>query len=113
MPKLTTELVQDNDTWTLKLIGNVNSATLQKVSLVNNDVSLSKRLVRSGAKKLFIDLMSTESIDSEGFRILLNTQKEFAEAGIQIVLRNPNPHMKRLLRMMKFDRTFEIEPNDS
>lgn len=113
MPKLTTELIKDNDTWTLKLIGNVNSATLHKASFIDNDVSLSKRLARSGAKKLFIDLMSTESIDSEGFRILLNTQKEFADEGIQIVLKNPNPHMKRLLRMMKFDRTFDIEPNDS
>lgn len=109
MPKLTTELVRHDDTWTLKLIGNVNSATLRLASFVDNDASLLKQLAQSGARKLFIDLVATESIDSDGFRILLNTQKEFSEKGIQIVLKNPNPHLKRLLRMMKFDRIFTIE----
>lgn len=109
MPKSTAILVHHNNTWTLKLIGNINSATLRLNSTANYNISLLKHIAQSGDKKLFIDLMATESIDADGFKVLLNTQKEFAERGIQIVLKNPLPHMKQLLKIMRYDRVFVIE----
>lgn len=109
MPKSTAILVHHNNTWTLKLIGNIDSATLRLNSAVNYNVSLLEQIAQSGGKKLFIDLIATESIDADGFKVLLNTQKEFAEKGIQIVLKNPTPPMKQLLKIMRCDRLFVIE----
>ena len=109
MPKSTAILVHHNNTWTLKLIGNIDSATLRLNSAIDYNVSLLKQIVQSGGKKLFIDLIATESIDADGFNVLLDTQKEFAKKGIQIVLKNPPLHMKQLLKTMRYDRLFVIE----
>lgn len=109
MPKSTAILVHHNNIWTLKLIGNIDSAMLRLNSAINYNVSLLNQIAQSGDKKLVIDLMATKSIDADGFKVLLKTQKDFAERGIQIVLKNPPPHMKQLLQVMRYDRMFVIE----
>jgi anti-sigma B factor antagonist len=69
-------------------------------------------MTQAHVKKLLIDLTGVEFIDSHGLRVLLNAHKDFSNEDVQIVLQNPNPHLKRLLRIMQFDRVFEIESND-
>ena len=110
MEPLSTELTQNNeDTWTLKLIGTVGPRTHQLMWSAESSASLLKELVAAKAKKLSIDLTRAERFDSHGLRLLLNAQKEFAKENIQIILRNPNSHLNRLFQIMQFDRAFEIE----
>ena len=112
MNKLSTELTRQSDVWILKLNGHVDSNTAHLMWLTDNSVSLLKELTQARVKKLSIDLTHLEFIDSHGLRVLLNAHKEFSSENIQIVLQNPNPHLKRLLRIMQFDRIFVIESND-
>jgi anti-anti-sigma factor len=113
MTQLTTELVQGTDnTWTLKLIGSIDSDTHHLMWAANSSKDLLKRLVEAKTQKLWIDLAAVEWFDSHGLRLLLNAQKEFSKEKIEIVLKNPNPHLKRLFQIMQFGRVFTIESND-
>lgn len=112
MDNLATELTRNSDAWTLKLKGNVDSSTVHLMWATDSSASLLKEMTQARVKKLLIDLTQVEFIDSHGLRVLLNTHKDFANEAIQIFLQNPNPHLKRLLRIMQFDRVFVIEFND-
>ena len=109
---LTTELTRDSEGWTLKLFGNVDSSTSHLMWFNDSSTSLLKELVQAHVKKLLIDLTNTEFIDSHGLRLLLNAHKEFSKENIEIVLQNPNAHLKRLFRIMQFDRVFIIESDE-
>ena len=109
MAKLKTELIRNSNAWTLKLIGNLDSDTSHLMWSVESSASLLKELLQAGADKLFIDLFATESVDSHGLRHLLNAHKEFSKEDVEIVLQNPNSHLRRLFRIMQFDRIFVIE----
>ena len=112
MDKLSTELTRRKDVWTLKLKGNIDSTTADLMWSTDNSNILLKEMAQARVKKLLINLTNVEYIDSHGLRILLNAHKDFSIENIQIVLQNPNPHLKRLLRIMQFDRVFVIEPKD-
>jgi anti-sigma B factor antagonist len=112
MSKLSTELTRRSDVWTLKLHGNVDSNTAHLMWSADNSTALLKELTVARVKKLLLDLTDLDFIDSHGLRVLLNVHKDFSSENIQIILQNPNPHLKRLLRIMQFDRVFTIEPND-
>jgi len=112
MTNLIAELARGDEAWTLKLIGSVDSGTTHLMWYTDSSASLLKELVQAQAKKLFIDLDRAESIDSHGLRLLLNAHKEFSKENIPIILQNPNPHLKRLFRIMQFDRVFVVEPGD-
>jgi anti-anti-sigma factor len=113
MTQLTTELTQGSDnTWTLKLIGGIDSDTHHFMWAATSSADLLRKLVEAKAQKLWIDLAAAERFDSHGLRLLLNAQKEFSKEKIQIVLKNPNPHLKRLFHIMQFDRVFTIESDD-
>ena len=112
MNKLSTELTRQSDVWILKLNGNVDLNSAHLMWFTDNGASLIKELTQARVTKLSIDLTNLEFIDSHGLRVLLNAHKEFSSENIQVVLQNPNPHLKRLLRIMQFDRIFVIESND-
>ncbi len=106
---LTTELTQDGDTWTLKIIGFVNASTSYLMWYTDSSHSLLKKLVETKAKTLVIDLSEADGVDSHGLRLLIDAQKEFSTQNIQINLRKPNAHLSRLFRIMQFDRLFNVE----
>ena len=113
MADLKTELIQNDDvTWTLILVGSVDSQTRHQMWFVESSLALLEKLVAAGAKRLNIDLKLAERFDSHGLRLLLNAQKEFSKENIQIVLKGPNSHLKRLFQIMQFDRVFVIEFDD-
>lgn len=109
---LSTKLTHQNDVWTLKLSGNIDSATANQMWSTDNSASLLKEMVQAQVKKLALDLSEVDFIDSHGLRVLLNAHRDFSNENIQIILQYPNPHLKRLLRIMQFDRVFVIESND-
>ncbi len=112
MDKLSTQLDRQSEAWTLKLKGSVDSNTADLMWSADSSASLLKEMMQARVKKLLIDLTHIEFIDSHGLRVLLNVHKDFSKENIKIVLQHPNPHLKRLLRIMQFDRVFEIESND-
>lgn len=113
MSQLKTELIQnDADTWTLKLVGSIDSETRHSMWSEKSSAALLEKLVAAKAKKLFIDLTLAERFDSHGLRLLLNAQKEFSKENVQIVLKSPNSHLKRLFQIMQFDRVFVVEFDD-
>jgi anti-sigma B factor antagonist len=109
---LSTKLSRQSDIWLLKLNGNIDSATAPLMWSTDNSAALVQEMVQAQVKKLAIDLTDVDFIDSHGLRVLLNAHKDFSHENIQIILQNPNPHLKRLLRIMQFDRVFVIETND-
>jgi anti-sigma B factor antagonist len=112
MSKLSTELMRQPDAWILKLNGHVDSSTVNLMWSADGSASLLKEMMQARVKKLLFDLTNVESIDSHGLRVLLNAHKDFSTENIQITLQNPNPHLKRLLRIMQFDRVFVVESSD-
>ncbi len=113
MSQLITELVQnDDDSWTLKLIGSIDSDTRHLMWSVQSSEVLLKKLLESNANKLIIDLTLAERFDSHGLRLLLNAQKEFSRESVQIILKSPNSHLRRLFQIMQFDRVFVVEFDD-
>jgi len=112
MTKLTTELARNGEAWTLKLMGSVDSGTTHLMWFTDSSASLLEELVEARAKKLIVDLTHANSIDSHALRLLLNAHREFSKENIEIILQNPNPHLKRLFRIMQFDRVFTVEPDE-
>jgi anti-sigma B factor antagonist len=112
MNKLSTKLIRQSDVWTLQLSGTIDANTASLMWVNESSSSLLKELTQAEAKKLLIDLTEVEFIDSHGLRVLLNTHREFSQQNIPIVLYNPNSHLQRLLRIMQFDRVFEIESHE-
>jgi anti-anti-sigma factor len=109
---LETKLRQDSaDTWTLTMMGSVDQENYQFLSTLESNAILNQ-LVEAQAKKLIIDLASTEQFDSLGLQFLLLLHKQLAQKNIQVVLRNPNPHLRRVLHIMQFDRIFSVEADD-
>lgn len=109
MNDLKTELTQNGNTWTLKLIGHVNASTSHSMWSTDSSFSLLKKLLETNARTLVIDLSDAKTLDSHGLRLLIDAQKEFSTNDIKIVLKNPNSHLSRLLRIMQFDRIFTVE----
>jgi anti-anti-sigma factor len=107
---LTTEFTtQEDGSCVLKLIGNVESRNHHLMWFFDSSEALLQAVVAAGAHKLVVDLTATDRIDSEGLRRLLYAQQDFAKQNVEMVLRNPNPHLRRLLRIMQFDLVFPIE----
>ncbi len=69
---------------------------------------LLEQMVEAKAQRLIIDLSTTERIDSQGMKILLDMHQMFSKENIPIVLQNPNSHLYRLLQIMQFTHIFEI-----
>jgi len=110
MTDLVSELTQQSsDIWTLKLTGGVDSETHHLMWTTYSSADLLQQLVAAKAKKLVIDLTAVDRLDSQGLRLLLNAHKEFSREKIEIVLKNPNPHLRRLFQIMQFDRVFTVE----
>lgn len=112
MDKLPTKLIRHSDDWTLELSGNVDANTAHLMWIAESGEPLLKEMTQAQVKRLIVDLTEVEFIDSHGLRNLLNAHRDFSGQNIQIVLQNPNSHLKRLLRIMQFDRVFIIEPKE-
>lgn len=109
MSNLIADLSEENDRWTLKLVGSIDPDTHQLMWATEGSNALLEKLQVAQADCLWIDLTETERFDSQGLRLLLNAHKEFSRAKMPIILKNPNAHLARLFQIMQFDRIFTIE----
>lgn len=102
--KFTTKMILQENTWTLKLTGDVDARTTRIIRFAD----ISEQLDAANAQCLIIDLDEVELIDSSGLRLLLDAKKELSKRDIEVVLKNPSNHMRRLFRIMQFDQLFKI-----
>jgi anti-anti-sigma factor len=113
MGQLVTRLIRDaNSVWLLELIRPIEQELFFHIWAGEIEAIL-KLLEQSEAQKLVIDLTATQEVDSRGLQFLCRMHKELAERNIPIILRNPSAHLRRVLRIMKYDQLFGIEFDDS
>lgn len=98
------ELEQDNHTWTLKL------STRASVHLADPSwlANILEQAIAANIQTLVIDLSAVATIDSRGLRALMHINRQLHQHNIQVVLTNPNNHLKRVFRIMQFERIFTI-----
>jgi anti-anti-sigma factor len=97
--------------WVLEFAATPDQRNFQLAS-VKDLTPVLEYLLQLQAHKLTIDLAATERLDSQALQLLLVMQRQFSKEKIQVVLRNPSVHLRRLLRVMQFDRVFEIEEDN-
>jgi anti-anti-sigma factor len=97
--RLTAKMFQDNKEWVVAWGENQIHSVWRPDTLLN--LSLDQTLV--------VDLTEVEYIDSQGLKFLLDLHKKLSEQNLTIILQNPTPHLRRLFRIMQFERIFEIE----
>lgn len=103
-PDLMTKFIHDEGNWTLKLVGDINASAS---ALWVPDIL--QQLEGNQVQLLVIDLMAVEHVDAYGLRLLLMLKKELFLRNIEIELQNPTPNLRRLFRILQFDRTFVIK----
>lgn len=112
MTTLQAKFVQNsNASWVLESMSGVDSRIFPLAS-IKDLIPIREYLLQLQAQKLRIDLLTTERLDSQGMQLLLTVQQYLAKEKIQVILCNPNVRLRRLLRVMQFDRVFEIEEDN-
>lgn len=102
------EFAKGNDVWTLTFSDDVTASPPSRAWLVE----IVKEAVEAQIQSLVIDLNATRTIDSQWLKFLLDIRNECSIVNIQVVLQNPNQHLRQLFRIMQFDRVFLIEPKN-
>ena len=112
MTTLQANLIQNGNTsWVLEFTGETGEKDFQLASI--KDISpILEYSLQLQAHSLKINLNATERIDSQRLQLLLMIQQQFAKENVSVILGNPNIHLRRLLRVMQFDRVFEIEEDN-
>ena len=62
------------------------------------------------ARQVRLDLSNTEYLDSSGVGWLLTCHKRMRQAGGHLTLHAPHPIVANVLRVLKLERVFTIEP---
>ncbi|MEM0990382.1 MAG: STAS domain-containing protein [Pseudomonadota bacterium] len=64
-------------------------------------------LIAAGATELVVDCSTVTMVDSSGIGTLVGLRKKIGEGG-NIVLRSPQPFVRKVLHLTKTDTLFEI-----
>ena len=103
-----------NDTqteWRLTLGDDIDLETYRRLEQQEVD-AVCQTLFRAGAAKLIVDLTANKRLDSLGLQLLLLIYKKCAEKEVQMTLLNPSSQIRRILRILQFDRIFVIEQDE-
>lgn len=63
------------------------------------------------ARQVRLDLSATEFLDSSGVGWLLTCHKRMRQAGGKLTLHSPHPIVANVLRVLKLEKVFDIEPS--
>ena len=107
-----TRLTRDaNSTWLLELLGATNREVFRQMTETEIP-AIMNILAQTEVRKVIVDLTTTQDFDSRGLQFLCRMHQQLAERNIPIILRNPSPHLRQILRIMQFDHLFKIEYGD-
>lgn len=98
--------------WWLEINGSIPPETFQLAPAIENNLIL-QRMHEIPSDELVIDFSTLNEFDSRGLQLLLMLYKQFSPQNIKIILRNPSPYLRRVLRIMQFDRVFIVEIDDN
>ena len=93
------EVLRDGDVTTVHLQGDLDLATVSKVSMV-----LADECARH-PEELLIDLSAVDFIDSSGLRLFVDTHRRLMNAGCLLVLASPSDAVWRTFVMTNLDGT--------
>lgn len=98
-------------TWLLEVSGVKDRDMLRQMTDTEIPIIMSI-LEQVEVHKLFIDLTAIQDFDSRGLQFLLRMRQKLVGRNIPVILRNPNAHLRQILRIMQFDQFFQIEYGD-
>ena len=99
---------RDEQAWVVRLTRNVESRDFQ-FTWDTEAIPLLQELLQHQPKKVIVDLTGTQHLGSPGLQLLVNMYRKLSRQNIPMILKNPNPHLQRLLRIMQLDRIFVIK----
>lgn len=99
---------QGNHVWVLRLLKDVDSRDFQ-FTWDTEAIPMLQKLIQDHATRLVVDLTDTQQLGSPGLQLLVSIYRKLSKQNVSIILKNPNPHLQRLLRIMQFDRIFVIQ----
>jgi anti-sigma B factor antagonist len=67
-------------------------------------------LAQDGAAPVVVDLAQVTFLDSAGISLLIQAKKRLASGESDLVLRDPQPHIRRVLEISGVTELFRIEP---
>jgi anti-sigma B factor antagonist len=89
----------------LRLVGRLNMVT---APLLRSSVA---EAVADGRSRLVVDLAQTESMDSSGLGVLINSLKVARQAGGDLRIAAPNEQVKLVLQLTNMERLFHAHPS--
>ena len=105
MADLTVETSQVGDHCLLTLAGDLDMDTVDELTS-----PAMAALVDRAIKTVSVDLADVTFIDSTGIGALISLRATAADVGAQLVLRRPTARVLTVLRTIKMDTAFTIEP---
>jgi stage II sporulation protein AA (anti-sigma F factor antagonist) len=102
-PLLVVEVTREGDAAIVRIEGEVEFATAPRLRATLLD------LAQEGASPVVVDLAEVSFLDSAGISLLIQAKKRLASAGSDLVLRSPQPHVRRVLEISGVTDLFRIE----
>ncbi len=98
---------QDKDLWDVKIMGEVDIYTSDKVKETLNEMIEEKK------SEIQIDCKELSYIDSSGLGVLIGILKKLKEEGKNLVVLNARPNILKLLSITGLDKVFVIKENQN
>jgi len=102
-PVLGIEVERDGASALVRIDGEVEFATAPRLRTTLLD------LAREGAIPVVLDLAAVPFLDSAGISLLIQAKKRLATNGSDLVLRAPQPNIRRVLEISGVTELFRIE----
>jgi anti-anti-sigma factor len=102
-PALLVEVTREGDGALVRIEGEVEFATAPRLRATLLD------LAQEAAVPVVLDLAEVSFLDSAGISLLIQAKKRLANAGSDLVLRAPQPNIRRVLEISGVTELFRIE----
>ena len=103
-PVLVVDVERDGDEAIVRIDGEIEFATAPRLRSELLD------LAQDGATPVILDLSNVPFLDSAGISLLIQAKKRLDAAGSDLVLRAPQPNIRRVLEISGVTELFRIEP---
>ena len=102
-PVLLVEVTRDGGGALVRIEGEVEFATAPRLRATLLD------LAQESASPVVLDLAEVSFLDSAGISLLIQAKKRLSAAGSDLVLRAPQPNIRRVLEISGVTELFRIE----
>ena len=98
------KFVYENDTLTIKVIGDIDHHSAQGVRSIADGVIFEKR-----PRLVILDLSAVEFMDSSGLGLILGRYNASEEIGAEFKIYKPARNVQRVLELAGIERIIKIE----